>query len=45
MAKTPVKECRPGGKFNSLRDEGAGFGQSTNKIVIFDREGQAFPSD
>ncbi len=28
---------------NSLRDEGAGFGQSTNKIVIFDREGQAFP--
>lgn len=28
---------------NSMRDEGAGFGGSTNKITIFDRSGNAFP--
>jgi phosphopantothenoylcysteine decarboxylase/phosphopantothenate--cysteine ligase len=27
---------------NSLRDEGAGFGTATNKISIFDREGQEY---
>jgi phosphopantothenoylcysteine decarboxylase/phosphopantothenate--cysteine ligase len=27
---------------NSLRDEGAGFGHNTNKITIFDRNGQQY---
>ena len=28
---------------NSLRDEGAGFGLDTNKITIFDRQGNMYP--
>lgn len=28
---------------NSLNDAGAGFGHDTNKITIFDRQGNAFP--
>lgn len=28
---------------NSLKDEGAGFGHSTNKIIIFDKEGNSYP--
>lgn len=30
---------------NSLRDEGAGFGHNTNKITIFDRQGNEFSFD
>jgi phosphopantothenoylcysteine decarboxylase/phosphopantothenate--cysteine ligase len=30
---------------NSLKDEGAGFGHSTNKITIFDRQGNEFSFD
>jgi phosphopantothenoylcysteine decarboxylase / phosphopantothenate---cysteine ligase len=30
---------------NSLNDEGAGFGNSTNKIIIFDRRGNEFKFD
>ena len=28
---------------NSLKDEGAGFGHSTNKIIIFDKRGASYP--
>jgi len=27
---------------NSLNDEGAGFGKSTNKIIIFDKKGNEY---
>ncbi len=30
---------------NSLNDEGAGFGNSTNKIIIFDRKGNEYKFD
>jgi len=30
---------------NSLKDEGAGFGYSTNKITIFDRKGNEYVYD
>ena len=30
---------------NSLNDDGAGFGNSTNKIIIFDRRGNEFKFD
>ncbi len=30
---------------NSLNDEGAGFGHSTNKIIIFDKKGNQFDFD
>lgn len=30
---------------NSLNDEGAGFGKSTNKIIIFDRKGNEYNFD
>lgn len=30
---------------NSLKDEGAGFGHNTNKITIFDRQGNEFSFD
>ena len=30
---------------NSLNDEGAGFGKTTNKIAIFDKNGKEFSFD
>ncbi|MCB0741519.1 MAG: phosphopantothenoylcysteine decarboxylase, partial [Chitinophagaceae bacterium] len=30
---------------NSLKDEGAGFGVDTNKITIFEKNGQVFRFD
>ncbi|MGH2563519.1 MAG: phosphopantothenoylcysteine decarboxylase, partial [Ginsengibacter sp.] len=30
---------------NSLNDEGAGFGKSTNKITIFDKKGNEYHFD
>ena len=30
---------------NSLNDEGAGFGHNTNKITIFDKQGNEYPFD
>ncbi len=30
---------------NSLKDQGAGFGLSTNKIVIFDKKGNEYKFD
>jgi phosphopantothenoylcysteine decarboxylase / phosphopantothenate---cysteine ligase len=30
---------------NSLNDPGAGFGYDTNKITIFDRQGNEYPFD
>lgn len=29
---------------NSLQDEGAGFGKDTNKVTVFDKEGNEYPS-
>ena len=30
---------------NSLKDEGAGFGKSTNKVAIFDKNGKEYTFD